>query len=213
MPRMPKITGKRALLEMLKAEGVEYIFGLPGSSETPILDALEDFPEFKYILALHEGTVIGMADAYARATGRASFVSLHIEVGLANGLGLMQDAMTSGTPMVVTSANYDVRKMAEGKVDLVKMADPFTKWSVELAHPEQIPSVMRRAFHEANTYPKGPVYVGLSANALDGEADMNLVPSSPIYGPGPAHPEAIVKTVEALASGSRALMVVGDRVA
>jgi benzoylformate decarboxylase len=207
------MAGKRALMEMLKAEGVEYIFGLPGSSEAPILDALEDYPDFKYILALHEGTVIGMADAYARGTGRASFVSLHIEAGLANGLGLMQDAKTSGTPMVVTSANYDVRKLAEGKVDLAKMAEPFTKWSVELAHPEQIPSVMRRAFHEANTYPRGPVYVGLTANALDGKADMKLVASSPIQGPGPARPEAVDEIVSALAGASRALMVVGDRVA
>ncbi|MBT5318440.1 MAG: thiamine pyrophosphate-binding protein, partial [Chloroflexi bacterium] len=210
---MPQMTGKRALWEMLKVEGVEYVFGLPGSSESPILDALEDFPDFKYILGLHEGTIIGMADGYARATGRVSYVGLHIEAGLANGLGLMQDAKTSGTPMVVTSANYDVRKVAEGKVDLAKMAEPFTKWSVELSHPEQIPSVMRRAFHEANTYPKGPVYVGLTANALDGVADMNLVPSSPIYGPALARSEEIDQAATALLGASRALMVVGDRVA
>ncbi|MEE8364121.1 MAG: thiamine pyrophosphate-binding protein [Dehalococcoidia bacterium] len=210
---MPVMTGKRALFEMLKAEGIEYIFGLPGSSETPILDALEDYPEFKYILALQEGVVVGMADAYARATGRASFVSLHIEAGLANGMSLMQDAKTSGTPMVVTSANYDVRKLAEGKVDLAALAAPVTKWSVELVHPEQVPSVMRRAFHEANTYPRGPVYVGLTANALEGEADMNLVPSSPIYGPALPHPEALERAAGALAGAERPFMVVGDSIA
>ena len=72
-----KMTGKRALLEMLKAEGVDYIFGNPGTSEGPIIDMLGDYPEFKYILTLQESVAVGMGESYARATGRASFVNLH----------------------------------------------------------------------------------------------------------------------------------------
>ncbi|MFP6680193.1 MAG: thiamine pyrophosphate-binding protein [Dehalococcoidia bacterium] len=210
MPTM--MTGKKALLEMLKAEGVEYIFGNPGTSEGPIIDALEDYPEFKYILTLQEGVAVGMGDAYARATGKAAFVSLHIDSGLANGLSLMQDAFTTGTPMVVVSANYDTRKLAERKTDLAEMARSVTKWSVELTHPDQIPSVMRRAFNEANSHPKGPVYVGLTSNALDGEAEMNIVPSTPVYDAGGPDPAGIEQAAEILSTSERGLLVIGDRV-
>ena len=83
---MATMTGKQALARMLIAEGVEYIFGNPGTSETPFLDVLQDYPELKYIQALQEGTAVGMADGYARATGRPAFANIHIAGGLANGI-------------------------------------------------------------------------------------------------------------------------------
>ena len=67
------MTGKQALLEMLKAEGVEYIFGNPGTSEGPIIDLLGDYPELRYILTLQESVAVGMGEAYARATGAGFF--------------------------------------------------------------------------------------------------------------------------------------------
>ena len=68
---MPQtMTGKQALLEMLKAEGVEYIFGNPGTSEGPIIDMLGDYPEFKYILALQESIAVGMGECYGSSTQR-----------------------------------------------------------------------------------------------------------------------------------------------
>ena len=182
------MTGKQALLEMLKAEGVEYIFGNPGTSEGPIIDLLGDYPEFRYILTLQESVAVGMGESYARANGRASFVSLHVDSGLANGIALMLDALNTGTPMVVTSANYDVRKVNETKTDLAQLVRPVTKWAVELSYPDQIPSVIRRAFNEANSHPKGPVYVGFTSNALEGMAEMNIAPSRPGLRRSPAQP-------------------------
>lgn len=206
------MTGKQALLEMLKAEGVEYIFGNPGTSEGPIIDMLGDYPEFKYILALQESVAVGMGEAYARATGKASFVSLHVDSGLANGIALMLDAYNTGTPMVVTSANYDVRKINEVKTDLAELVRPVTKWAVELSTPDQIPSVIRRAFNEANTHPKGPVYVGLTSNALEGIAEMNIVPSTPAYADTPPNPDGITAAVDLILRSSRTVLMVGDRV-
>lgn len=206
------MTGKQALLEMLKAEGVEFIFGNPGTSEGPIIDILGDYPEFRYILTLQESVAVGMGESYARATGKASFVSLHVDSGLANGIALMLDAMNTGTPMVVTSANYDVRKITEGKTDLAQLVRPVTKWAVELSHAEQIPSAIRRAFNEANSHPKGPVYVGFTANALEGTAEMNIVPSRKVYDSTPPNPEGINEAASLLMAASRPIMVVGDRV-
>ena len=205
------MTGKQALLEMLKAEGVEYIFGNPGTSEGPIIDMLGDYPEFRYILTLQESVAVGMGEAYARATGKASFVSLHVDSGLANGIALMLDALNTGTPMVVTSANYDARKINESMTDLANLVRPVTKWSVELTLPDQIPSVIRRAFYEANTHPKGPVYVGFSSNALEGMAEMNIAPSRPVYDAPRPSVEGIAQAAAMLMDSSRPVMLVGDR--
>ena len=207
------MTGKQALLEMLKAEGVEYIFGNPGTSEGPIIDILGDYPEFRYILTLQESVAVGMGEAYARATGKASFVSLHVDSGLANGIALMLDALNTGTPMVVTSANYDARKVNETMTDLANLVRPVTKWSVELTLPDQIPSVIRRAFNEANSHPRGPVYVGFSSNALEGMAEMNIVPSRPVYDTSHPSPEGIAEAASLLLNASRPMMLVGDRLA
>lgn len=207
-----RMTGKRALLEMLKAEGVTHIFGNPGTSEGPIIDMLRDYPEFKYFLTLQESVAMGMGESYARATQRASFVSLHVDSGLANGIALMLDAYNTGTPMVVTSANYDDRKINETKTDLAELVRPVTKWAVELSHPDQIPSVIRRAFNEANSHPKGPVYVGFTSNALEGTAEMNIVPSQKVHDATRPDPEGIQQAAALLAAAKQPIMMVGDRV-
>lgn len=206
------MSGKQAVLEMLKAEGIEYIFGNPGTSEGPLVDMLGEYPEFKYIMALQESVAVGMGESFARSTNKTSFVSLHVDSGLANGIALMLDALNTGTPMVVTSANYDSRKISENKTDLANLVRPVTKWSVELDLPDQIPSAMRRAFNEANSHPKGPVYVGFTANALEGMAEMNIVPSSPVYDEVRPDPKAIQKAGTLLAQSRSPLMIVGDRV-
>ncbi len=205
------MTGKHALLEMLKAEGVDYIFGNPGTSEGPIIDLLGDYPELRYILTLQESVAVGMGESYARAIGRASFVSLHVDSGLANGIALMLDALNTGTPMVVTSANYDIRKINETITDLAQLVRPVTKWAVELSHPDQIPSAIRRAFNEANSHPKGPVYVGFTSNALEGMAEMNIVPSRPVFDAPRPSGEGIAQAASLLMDASRPMLLVGDR--
>ena len=199
-------------MEMLKAEGIEYIFGNPGTSEGPLVDMLGEYPEFKYIMALQESVAMGMGESYARSTNKTSFISLHVDSGLANGIALMLDALNTGTPMVVTSANYDARKINENKTDLAELVRPVTKWSVELDLPDQIPSVMRRAFNEANSHPKGPVYVGFTSNALEGIAEMNIIPSAPVHDAVRPDPEGIRAAANMLQDARSPLLIVGDRV-
>ena len=206
------MSGKQAVMEMLKAEGIEYIFGNPGTSEGPLVDMLGEYPEFKYIMALQESVAMGMGESYARSTNKTSFISLHVDSGLANGIALMLDALNTGTPMVVTSANYDARKINENKTDLAELVRPVTKWSVELDLPDQIPSVMRRAFNEANSHPKGPVYVGFTSNALEGIAEMNIIPSAPVHDAVRPDPEGIRAAANMLQDARSPLLIVGDRV-
>ena len=206
------MSGKQAVLEMLKAEGIEYIFGNPGTSEGPLIDMLGDYPEFKYIMALQESVAMGMGESFARSTEKTSFVSLHVDSGLANGIALMLDALNTGTPMVVTSANYDSRKINETKTDLAELVRPVTKWAGELDLPDQIPSVLRRAFNEANSHPKGPVYVGFTANALEGIADMNIVPSGKVHDEVIPSPTGILEAAKLLSQAKNPALMVGDRV-
>lgn len=205
-----KMTGKKALMECIKAEGITNVYGNPGTSEGPIMEEIVRHKELKYLLTLQEGVATGMAEADARVNNKASFLSLHIDSGLVNGFSLMNDAYTTGTPMVVTSATYDVRNLRNR--DLVELAKPFTKWSTQVVLPDQVPAVMRKAFTEANTHPKGPVFVGFSSNALDGEADMEIYPSSiPVYG-GLGN-EVISEISNSIEKSSYPVIVVGDRVA
>jgi benzoylformate decarboxylase len=82
-------TGRHAILEQLLADGIRYLFGNPGTVEQGFLDALADYPELQYILALQETIAVGIADGYARATRRPTVVQLHSGVGLGNGIGMM----------------------------------------------------------------------------------------------------------------------------
>ncbi len=209
---MPVMKGKYALTGMLQAEGVQYVFGNPGTSEGPFLEALAECPDMKYVLCVQEGVAVGMAEGYARASGKVGFVSLHIDSGLANGLSLLNDSNFSGTPLVVTAANKDVRKLAEGRADLARMCEPFTKWSVEITHAEQFPAVLRRAFTAARTPPTGPVFVGFSGNALEAAAEMELVPSRAARSAARPDREAIGEAAAHLASADRPVLIVGDRV-
>ena len=79
---MTKTTGKHALVEILRREGVEYVFGIPGATEIQFMDALEEAPDIQYILGLQEIVCAGMAEGYARATGRPGVLNLHTAPGI-----------------------------------------------------------------------------------------------------------------------------------
>src|SRR6185295_18715006 len=102
-----RMTPIEALLFVLRSEGIDRVFGNPGTTELPFLDAL-DLP---YVLGLHEGSVVAMADGYARATRRTAFVSLHVAAGLANGLIGLLNARRSRVPLVVTAGQQDRRHL------------------------------------------------------------------------------------------------------
>ena len=162
---MPRMTGKQALAQMLLAEGVEYIFGNPGTSETPLMDALQDYPQLSYVTCLQEASAVGMADGYARATGKPAFANVHIAAGLANAVSMLYDAYRGGTPLVLTAGNSDTRMLLTNPTltgDLVEMTRQYTKWSAQITHASEIPMVVRRAFREAMTPPTGPVFLGFS---------------------------------------------------
>jgi len=162
--------GADLLLEILESEGVEYIFGNPGTTELPLIDALVKAPSIRYILALQEASVVAMAEGYAQAAGKPGFLNLHTAGGLGHGMGNLLNASVSQTPLVVTAGQQDLRHTLTDPLlfdDLVKIATPAVKWAQEVTSPAQLPVLIRRAFHDANAAPSGPVFLSLPMDVME----------------------------------------------
>ena len=131
---MPKLSGRYALIEQLLAEGVTHVFGNPGTTEQGFQDALQDYPQLQYILALQESVAIGAADGYARASGKPAFVQLHIMPGLGNAMGMLYNSHRMHTPLVIYAGQHPQHGNSQEPIlagDLVRLAEPVTKWAVE----------------------------------------------------------------------------------
>ena len=178
---MATTNGRDVLLEVLRTEGVKHCFGNPGTTELPFVDALADRPELHYVLALQENVAVGMADGYAQATGRPSFVNLHTVAGLGGGLGNLSNALANRTPMVVTAGQQDRRHLLAEPIlsgDLCGLAAPTTKWQHEVRHLGELAPVLRRAFLSAATAPGGPVFLSIPMDVLDEQGDVDVPPRS-----------------------------------
>ena len=129
------VTVREATFSLLRTFGLTTVFGNPGSTELPLF---RNFPsDFRYVLGLHEGVVVGMAEGYAQATRNASFVSLHSAAGVGNAMGVIFTAYKNRTPLVVMAGQqarsilpFDPFLFSANAVELPR---PYVKWSVEPA--------------------------------------------------------------------------------
>src|SRR4029077_20111622 len=145
---LPAMSGKRAFLELLKQEGVEILFGNPGTTELPLMDALAVENELRYVLGLQEATVIGMADGYAQASGKLAVVNLHVTPGLGNAMGMLYDAQKAGSPILVTAGQHDQdfnRPEPILYAELAPIARPLVKWADEVHRVQDLPLLVHRA--------------------------------------------------------------------
>src|SRR3954469_1229971 len=146
------MSGKRAFLDLLKQEGVEVMFGNPGTTELPLMDAFATENELRYLLGLQEAAVIAMADGYAQASGKLAVVNLHVAPGLGNGMGMLYDAQKAGSPLLVTAGQHEQSfNFTEPLLwaDLPRVARPFVKWSEEVRRLEDLPRAIHRAVKTA----------------------------------------------------------------
>jgi benzoylformate decarboxylase len=181
---MARMAGGRALMELLRHEGVEYIFGIPGATEVLFMDALEKAPDIRYILGLHEVVCAGMAEGYARASGKVGFLNLHTGPGVAAALPLLYNAQSGGVPLVVTAGQNHTRLLQYDphlSGDIVGMAKIYTKWCTEIVHAEDIPATLQRAFKMAVQPPTGPVLVSIPQNVLEQDVDFQYKPNTIVY--------------------------------
>ncbi|MCL7942942.1 benzoylformate decarboxylase [Marinobacter sp. ATCH36] len=162
--------------ELLRKYGMTTVFGNPGSNELPFL---KNFPsDFRYILGLHEGAVMGMADGYAMATGRPTMVNLHAAAGTGNAMGALTNAHCSQSPLVVT-AGQQARNLIGVEAMLTNVNStllplPLVKWSFEPAEAADVPRALSQAIQEATLPTPGPTYVSIPHNDWDEDVDANM---------------------------------------
>jgi benzoylformate decarboxylase len=212
---MAEMSGKHALAELLHQEGVEYIFGNPGTTELPLMDVLAQRDDLQYILSLHEAVALAMSAGYAEASGKIGVSNFHVAPGLGNALGLIYTAYMGRSPLLVTAGQQDRRMQLEEPLlwgDLVQMARPYTKWAYEIPRPEDLPQAVRRAMKVALTPPTGPVFLSLPMDVLEASVDFDLAPAPRLdLRPGPL-PELLARAAEVLCTAKNPTIIVGDRV-
>ena len=176
-----RITGRSAFLALLKDEGVSHLFGNPGTTELPVMDALKDHPDMNYVLGLQEALVVAMADGFSRASGKLVACNVHVAPGLGNAMGSLYNAKFTGTPMILTAGQQEIgHGLTEPLLydPLVPIAEPMVKWAVEVHRLEDLPMIVRRAAKIATTPPTGPVFISLPGDILNNEAGIDLGASS-----------------------------------
>ncbi|AKH98117.1 thiamine pyrophosphate-binding protein [Halanaeroarchaeum sulfurireducens] len=218
-------TGADLFVEALERYGVEHVFGNPGTTELPILEALAD-GDLEYVLGLHEDIAVGMAAGYAQTRRYhshhadvlpAGVVNLHVTPGLAHGLANVYAASFTGAPLVVTAGNHERDFRHEEPIlhgDLAAMVDQFTKWSDEVLAVDALPTMVRRAFRVALTPPTGPVFLALPADVMRSVTRPDAIePLGPIPSAGRGDPTQIDHAVDVLVNADEPVLILGDAVA
>src|ERR1044071_9253826 len=193
---MPFLSGKQAFLQILKQEGVEVMFGNPGTTELPLMDGLAREPGIRYILALQESVAIAMADGNAR--------------------GMLYDAMKAGSPLLLTAGQHDqAMNMTEPILwsDLPPVARPYVKWSHEITRLDDLPRAVRRAVKTARAHPTGPVFISLPVDVLNAERQIDLLETTRIAPRIRGDKAAIEAAAELLVKAQRPVIIAGDAVA
>src|SRR5512134_315958 len=213
---MEKLTGRNAFLRLLVEEGVTHLFGNPGTTELPIMEAVPDFPQLKYVLGLHESVVVAMADGFARASHRLTAANVHVAPGLGNAMGALYNAQFSGSPILFTAGQQEQgHGLAEPLLyaPLVPVATPFVKWAVEATRAEDLPRILRRAAKVALTPPTGPVFLSLPGDVLEQEATMDLGARTRIDTRTRPSDEALVELARRLLAARNPVIIAGHELA
>ncbi|MCF0198609.1 MAG: biosynthetic-type acetolactate synthase large subunit [Bacteroidaceae bacterium] len=218
-----ELRGSEILMESLKAQGVQTIFGYPGGSIMPVYDALYDYTRgekkaFDHILVRHEQGAIHAAQGFARVSGAVGTVIVTSGPGVANTLTGVADAMIDSTPVVVIAGQVGVGVLGSDafqELDLITVAQPICKWVYQIRRPEDIPWAVSKAYYLAKSGRPGPVVLDFPKNAQVSKCDympstVNFVRSY-IASPLPKD-DAMREAAALLNSAQKPLALVGQGV-
>ncbi len=211
------MTGAEVVCNILKNEGVKYVFGVPGNSEVPLLDALVQTRGIRYISAIHESVSMGMADGYARASGNAGVVLVHTTPGTANIMGNLSNAYDAGTPLVVIAGQQDSRLQWCDSLldsDILPMVSQHTKDRWRVNRVEDIAIAVNRAFKEASTPPTGPVFLVIPRDLQAQTLTIEHLPPPRRRVPMSVRPdrEYLKKAAQLLVAAERPAILAGSEV-
>lgn len=208
--------GRHVFMQSLAAHGVARIFGNPGTTESPLIHSLPDYPGIEYVIALHEGIAVGAASYYYQASGELPVVNLHVAPGLGNAIGMMYGALKANSAMLVTAGQQDTRMRLREPLlshDLVAMAAPVSKWSVQAESADELALIMHRAFKFASDPPAGPVFIALPIDVMEQETAVRALPAGPLYRAAMPDPAGIEALAALILQSVNPAIVAGDDVA
>lgn len=197
-------SGAQLLIEALKAEKVEIIFGYPGGAVLPLYDALYD-ADIRHILTRHEQGAIHAAEGYARVTRKPGVVIATSGPGATNVITGLADAMMDSLPLVVFTgqvATTVIGTDAFQEADVIGLTMPVTKHNYQVRRVSDLPSIIKEAFHIASTGRPGPVVIDLPKNMVAefGEqpdvVELNLPGYQPNYEPNRMQVNKLIAAIE-----------------
>jgi len=210
--------GSDAILRALEHEGVDVAFGIPGGAILPTYDAIARGTSVRHVLARHEQGAGHMAEGYARASGKVGVAIATSGPGATNLVTAIADAWMDSTPVVFVTGQ--VRSSLIGtdafqEVDITGITMPVVKHSWLVQDVEELPSVMKSAFHVARTGRQGPVLVDVAKDVQEAELDFAYPDDVELPGwkpPRTVHPRQIRAAAEAIAAAERPILYVGGGV-
>jgi acetolactate synthase I/II/III large subunit len=208
-------TAGRAIVEVLKAESVDHVYGLPGGHVLSIYDALYDEPSIRHVLVRHEQTAACMAAAHAQLTGEPGICLVTAGPGATNLLTGIAEAYVGSLPIVILAgrgSTATTHRGASQEVATDRIFEPVTKWAVRVDRADLVVDVLRQAFATARNGRPGPVLVDLPRDVLDSEIPVrDYLPVGAPSRPR-ADPEEITDAARALARAERPLIIAGGGV-
>ncbi|MBH0777932.1 thiamine pyrophosphate-binding protein [Nocardia bovistercoris] len=209
--------GRDVVFDYLRDAGVEYVFGVPGTQEIPLIDATT-IPEngVDYVPCLHENIAMGAALGYARASGRPGVALVHVTPGAANIIGNLFNAYTSNIPVLVLCGQQHSDLLIQEPLlgsDLVRTAGQYAKWAHEVRDVDEIALVMQRAFKELLTPPFRPVFLSIPWDFLIEEPTLwEPARTTRVAHAVTADPAGVAAAVDTLAKAANPVLLVGDGV-
>ena len=198
-------------IKALEAEGVEYIFGIPGEENLDLLDSLKNSKKIQLILTRHEQAAGFMAATYGRLTGKAGVCMSTLGPGATNFVTAAAYAQLGAMPMLMITGQKPIKSSKQGQfqiVDIVDMMRPLTKYTQQIVSGQNIPSLIREAFRLAEEERPGAVHLELPEDIADEQTDTPLYPKGSMRRPI-AEEKSIAQAVEMIQKAKRPLIVVG----
>ena len=213
-------TGQQAVSDLivscLEAEGVEFVFGIPGEENIRLVRSLQRSSKIRYVLVRHEAAASFMADIYGRLTGRAAVCSATLGPGAINLLLGTADANTCSAPLVALSAQVALSRIfkeSHQSVDLAAMFRPVTKWADTVLSPSAVPEMLRKAFQLAQSGRPGATFLAVPEDLEKLDAPAGLEPMEPMAVSTPLVPDAgIARAVEMIAAARHPVVLAGHGV-
>jgi acetolactate synthase-1/2/3 large subunit len=214
-----KMSGARIVLESLKREGVDVVFGLPGGAVLPIYDALYDFPgPLRHVLVRQEAAAGHAAEGYARTSGRVGVCMVTSGPAATNLVTALQDAYMDSMPIVAFTGQVPTHLIGNDafqEADNVGITRPCTKHNFLVKDTKDIAPAIKEAFYIAATGRPGPVHVDLPKDILMKQAEFEYPDTVHMRSYNPTyegHPGQIRKAANAILRAKRAVLYVGGGV-